>query len=145
MGFVETVKNFVGIDTEDYEDDDYEVENAMEERTTSSPFSRKNKVVPINGQNAQSKIVVLKPRSFSNANEIADELKSRRPVVFDVGVLEPEEARRVVDYIAGVTYGIDGDVKRVSGGIFIAVPSQIDISGKEIDDQVKGSFEWNII
>lgn len=144
MGFVDAVKDFIGFDTEEYDDEEYEVEDVVTEKTTASPFSRKNKVVPISGQAAQPKIVVVKPRSFNNTNEISDELKARRPVIFDVGSLDPEEARRVVDYVAGTVYGIDGDIKRVSGGIFVAVPAQIDVAGKDIEE-ARGSFEWTML
>lgn len=143
MGFVEAVKDFIGFDTgEEYEEEEFETVEA--EKTTSSPFSRRSKVVPISGQSNQPKIVVVRPRSFNNTNEIADELKARRPVIFDVGALEPEEARRVVDYVAGTVYGIDGDIKRVSGGIFVAVPSQIDVTGKDINEASNG-FEWTMV
>lgn len=142
MGFVDAIKDFIGIDTEEYEDD-YEMEEVVEEKPQGG-FLKRNKVVPISGQSMQPKIVVVKPRSFNNTNEIADELKSRRPVIFDVGGLQPDEARRVVDYIAGAVYGIDGDIKRVSGGIFIAVPAQMDIFGKDLETESK-SFEWTMM
>lgn len=141
MGFVDAIKDLIGIDTEEYED--YETEQVVEEKPASG-FLKKSKVVPINGQTMQPKIVIVKPRSFNNTNEIADELKARRPVIFDVGSLQPDEARRVVDYIAGTVYGIDGDIQRVSGGIFVAVPAQIDISGQDLENG-SGKFEWTMI
>jgi cell division inhibitor SepF len=142
MGFVDAIKDFIGIETEEYED--YEEEAVVDEKPVSM-FSKKSKVVPISGNSMQPKIVIVKPRSFNNTNEIADELKSRRPVIFDVGGLEPDEARRVVDYIAGTVYGIDGDIKRVSGGIFIAVPAQIDVAGRDLEESRDTGFEWTMI
>jgi cell division inhibitor SepF len=142
MGFVDAVKNFVGFETEEY-DDEYEDEMEVVEEKTSSPFSKKNKVVPMS-QNAQSKIVILKPRGFDDCKGISDELKLRKPVVFDVGALEPEEARRVVDFVAGTVFGIDGNIQRVSGGIFVAAPAHFDILGEVQEQYNKGRFDWNM-
>lgn len=74
---------------------------------------KSNKVVPINPQSSQARIVVLKPKCFNNSTAVADELRKRRPVIVDVGALDPDEARRVVDFISGTVYGIDGKARRL--------------------------------
>lgn len=140
MGFVETVKEFIGFGDIEEEDDVMEYEEQQEEVRAS----RKSKIVPISPSQNQSKIVVVKPRCFSNSTEVADELKRRRPVVIDVGALDHDEARRVVDFIAGTVYGINGSMQKVSGGIFIATPSQVDIMGEILKDAEAGGFEWSM-
>lgn len=140
MGFVDTVKEFIGFG--DIEDD--EEEFAYEEPREELRQPKKSKVVPLNPAQPQAKIVVLKPKCFSNSTSVADELKKRRPVVIDVGALDPDEARRVVDFIAGTVYGIGGNMQKVSGGIFLATPSQMDIAGEVLNDGGNGSFEWNM-
>lgn len=149
MGFVESVKDMLGFGGYDeYEDDYEEYEDEFEEYEEEAPrrdsvFSRKSsKVVPIN-PSAQTRIVVLKPKCFNNSKAVADELRRRRPVIVDVGALDPDEARRIVDFISGTVYGIDGKMQKITSGIFVATPSQMDIMGeivKEHDGFAFGSF-----
>ncbi len=146
MGFVESVKDMLGFgDYEDeYDEFDYEEEEEIEEAPQrESVFSRKNKVVSINPQSNQARIVVLKPKCFNNSTAVADELRRRRPVIVDVGALDPDEARRVIDFVSGTVYGIDGKMQKITSGIFVATPSQMDIMGeivKEHDGFAFGSF-----
>lgn len=146
MDLVAKLKNLtgLGVDYDDYEEEEFEEEALEEEKPVyKSAFSRKNKVVPMNSQSVQSRIVVLKPKCFNNSTQVADELKMRRPVVIDVGALDPDEARRVVDFIAGTVYGVNGNMQKVSGGIFLATPSQVDITGEIMGDS-NGQFEWSM-
>ncbi len=144
MGLVDKLKDLTGFGEVDYEEDyeeEYEeVEEVRPMRKTS--IMKKSKIVPIN-QEAQNRIVVLKPKCFNNSTEVADELKQRRPVIIDVGALDPDEARRVVDFIAGTVYGVDGNMQKVSGGIFLATPNHVDIMGEVLKDG-KGNFEWSM-
>lgn len=140
MGFVDSVKEFIGFGGAE-EDEDMDYEEPVEEVRQPKKL---NKVVSIHGGQNQAKIVVVKPKCFSNSTAVADELKKRRPVVIDVGALDPDEARRVVDFIAGTVYGVDGNMQKVSGGIFIATPSQVDIMGELMEGAENGTFEWSM-
>lgn len=145
MGLVDKIKDLTGFGEIDY-DDEYEEEyeeTAEEKPVRRNSLMKKNKVIPIGAQENQNRIVVLKPKCFNNSTEVADELKQRRPVIIDVGALDPDEARRVVDFIAGTVYGVDGNMQKVSGGIFLATPSHVDIMGEVLKDG-KGNFEWSM-
>lgn len=144
MGFVEKLKDLTGFGNLDYEDDYEEEMEAVEEikPIRKAPSVKRSKVISIGGD-ADAKIVVLKPKCFNNSTEVADELKQRRPVIIDVGALDPDEARRVVDFIAGTVYGVDGNMQKVSGGIFLATPNHVDILGEVLKDG-KGNFEWSM-
>lgn len=146
MGFVEAVKDFVGFGDVDYDEDiDMEEDEAEDRYEERAPiFSRRNKVVPLDRQANQPSIVVLKPKCFNNSTEAADQIKQRRPVILDVGGLDPEEARRVVDFIAGTVYGLNGDIQKVSGGIFIATPASYDIAGDFLKDKSGAGFDWSM-
>lgn len=143
MGLVDKIKDLTGFGEIDY-DEDFEEELEEEEKPQRRVNQvKRSKVVPIGTQEAQNKIVVLKPKCFNNSTEVADELKQRRPVIIDVGALDPDEARRVVDFIAGTVYGVDGNMQKVSGGIFLATPNHVDIMGEVLKDG-KGNFEWSM-
>ncbi len=137
MGFVESVKDMLGFGGyEDEYEEGYEYEDEYEEEPQrESIFSKKsNKVVSIAPQSSQAKIVVLKPKCFNNSTQIADELRKKRPVIVDVGALDPEEARRIIDFISGTVYGIDGKLQKITSGIFVATPSRVDIMGEVLKD-----------
>ena len=145
MGLVDKIKDLTGFGDIDYDNEyEEELEEETEERNVRKSLpTRKNKVVPFAGPDSQNRIVVLKPKCFNNSTEVADELKQRRPVIIDVGALDPDEARRVVDFIAGTVYGVDGNMQKVSGGIFLATPHNVDIMGEVLKD-AKGNFEWSM-
>ncbi len=149
MGFINTIKNFIGIETEEdyYEDEYYDEEDEIEEEPVSRRgFGRRNtssKVVPIN-PGTSSRIRIMKPSDFDDSTGIADEIKGGRLVIFDVGNLDAQDARRVVDFVSGAAYGLSGNVRRVSGGIFVAAPRNIDITGDNLKEQTRSSFDWNM-
>ena len=145
MGFVDAVKDFVGFGDVDYDDDDYmedEAEEQVEEK--QSRFSRKNKVVSIDRGMEQPSIVIIKPNCFDAAKEAADKIKQRHPIVLDVTGLDTEEARRSVDFITGTVYGVNGDIQKVTGGIFIATPSSYSISGDYLKGKASAGLDWTI-
>ena len=149
MSFISSVKNFIGMDDEDefydddeyMEDDDEEYEDEPKRRFAS--FSRASKVVPVRA-GSSSKVRIIKPKSFEESGKIADEIKQDRLVIFDVTTLEVDTARRIVDFIVGSAYALNGNVRRVSGGIFVAAPNSIDISGDNLKEQTRSSFDWNV-
>lgn len=93
------------------------------------------------------RVVVCEPRIFEDCQLIADNLKNRRPVVINLEEADKELAKRVVDFISGATYALNGSMQKVGNGIFLFVPSNIDIAGdirgSERDkDKDKGLFTW---
>ncbi len=148
MGFINTVKNFIGIETEEdyYDEDYYEEDDDIEEEPPARRSSSKrgsSKVIPIN-PGVSSRIRIMKPAEFDDSTGIADEIKGGRLVIFDVGNLDAGEARRVVDFVSGAAYGVNGNVRRVSGGIFVAAPRNIDITGDNLKEHTRNTFDWNV-
>lgn len=146
MSFLNTVKNFIGMETDEYYDDEYYDEETEEEEEDTTPraasFPRKSsKIVSLNSVN-QSRVRIMKPESFNDSSKIADEIKSGRMVIFDVKSIRDGEARRAVDFISGVVYGINGNISLVRDGIFVAGPRNIDITGDNIREQARNSFDW---
>jgi len=103
--------------------------------------SRKNaQVVSIHSQK-QIRVVVMEPSSFEEAQNIADQLKNRRPVIVNLENTEKTLAKRIVDFISGTTYALNGNMKKVGNGIFLFVPTNIDISGEMREElRDKGLF-----
>ncbi|MBQ4577476.1 MAG: cell division protein SepF [Clostridia bacterium] len=92
-----------------------------------------NKVVNINAT-TQLSVVLVKPEKFENAVDIADHLRDRRTVVLNLEQTNKDVARRLVDFLSGVTYAQDGKIKKVANSTFIITPYNVDILGDLIDE-----------
>ncbi len=79
----------------------------------------------------QLEIVVLQPRTFDDARAAAEYLKGRRPIVVNLREADREVAQRIVDFLCGVDYALDGHLQRVSEDIFLFTPSHVVISAEK--------------
>ncbi|MBO5727776.1 MAG: cell division protein SepF [Oscillospiraceae bacterium] len=95
--------------------------------------SRSNKVLNIH-TTTQLQVVVVNPERFENAKEIADHLLEKRTVVLNLESTNKEIARRLLDFLSGVTYAHGGKVKKVALSTFIITPYNVDILGDLIDE-----------
>ncbi len=145
---LEKVLDFVGWETNmDGEEDMYEeeiVENAPQkpERNVSHRKNPQGKVLNMNNNN-NLKVVILSPQNILEARELCDHLKSNKPVIMNVEGIDTPLAQRMVDFLSGAVYCLDGDIQKISSGIFLATPASIEITGDLKDDmRNKGVFSW---
>lgn len=146
-----SLKNMMGFEDEDlyddYEEETEEKETQEDTRESYSVINRRkemreqNKVVSIHGGN--QKVNIIKPSTFDEAPQICDNLKENKIVVVNTTGLEPRTAQRLLDFIAGATYALGGDLQEVEHGIYVLSPSMVDVT-REIkeDSTVKGFLNW---
>ena len=84
---------------------------------------------------AGSKMMLLEPRAYSESQQIADYLKKRNAVVVNLKRVTPDQAKRIVDFLSGTLYAINGDIQKLGGGIFLCTPNNVNVEGK-ISDEV---------
>ena len=84
----------------------------------------------------------MEPNSFEEAQSIADQLKNRRPVIVNLENAEKVLAKRIVDFISGTTYALNGNMQKVGNGIFLFVPTNVDISGEMRDELKDKGLFW---
>ncbi|HHU89956.1 MAG TPA: cell division protein SepF [Clostridiaceae bacterium] len=145
---LEKVLDFVGWETdEDYEDDIYEdevVENTHQraERHASHKKSPQGKILNMNNNN-NLKVVVMSPQNILEARELCDHLRSNKPIIMNVEGIDTPLAQRMVDFLSGAVYCLDGDIQKISTSIFLATPASIEITG-DLKDEMhnKGVFSW---
>ena len=103
--------------------------------------AKKNgKVVNINAT-TQLKVVLVKPERFEDASTIADHLNNKRTVVPNLESTNKEVSRRLVDFLSGVAYANNGQIKRVANSTFIITPYNVDIMGDLLDElENNGAF-----
>jgi cell division inhibitor SepF len=141
--------NLVGWETEQEEEMDELHEEAKEETSQAPQYlqsfakkSQQNKVVNIHS-NSQFKVVIMQPETFDDARDVCDHLKSKKPVVVNLENLTKETAQRVVDFLSGSVYAVDGDIQKISTGIFMIAPNNVEVTGDFKEElKSKGAFPW---
>ena len=92
-----------------------------------------NRVVNINAT-TQLQVVLVKPERFEDASAIADQLNAKRTVVLNLESTNKQVSRRLIDFLSGVAYANNGQIKRVATSTFIITPYNVDIMGDLIDE-----------
>ena len=137
MSILDELKKF----TRPYDDEDDEFEDfeepaprdAFEDRRSKLAEERRGKVVNIHAT-TQLKVVLVKPDRFEIASEVADHLKDKRTVVLNLESTNKDVARRLIDFLSGVTYGVEGKIKKVSANTYLITPYHVDFEGDLIDE-----------
>jgi len=146
-----SLKNMMGFEDEDlyddYEEEAEETEKQEEPKESYSVVNRRkemreqNKVVSIHGGN--QKVNIIKPNTFDEAPQICDSLKENKIVVVNTTGLEPRTAQRLLDFIAGATYALGGDLQEVEHGIYVLSPSMVEVTRElKEDTTAKGFLNW---
>jgi len=84
-----------------------------------------------------NKMILLEPRAYSEAQQIADYLKANSAVVVNLKRVTPDQAKRIVDFLSGTLYAIEGNLQKLGGGIFLCAPGSIDVEGSISDESAK--------
>ena len=138
---VDKVLGFMGFEEVPYEEEKQYEEHHVEE-LPANRHNRKGSVVSLHTQR-QAHVVVLEPHCYDEVQGVADHLKNRRSVIVNLESADVELARRVVDFMSGTTYALNGSMQKVGNGIFVFVPSNVDITAEIRDQQKeKGFLTW---
>lgn len=144
--------NFVGWESEEEEEMAEEASVAVNEEKflptqffQSTAKKQQSKVVNIHS-NSQFKVIITQPENIEDARDVCDHLKNGRTVVVNLEDITKEMAQRIIDFLSGSIYALDGEIQKVSAGIFVVAPSNVDLSG-EFKDEIKSKgmgagFPW---
>ncbi len=135
------IKEFFGFENEegqvsdDFQDFETETEDPKpQERKTREKSEKKNdKIVNINAT-TQLEVVLVKPEAYADGSIVADHLINRRTVVLNLESTNKEVSRRLLDFLSGVAYAIDGQIKRVANSTFIITPYNVGVVGDILDE-----------
>jgi cell division inhibitor SepF len=152
MGFMDELKKL----TRPYDEDEDEFEDftpqpaaervPVKPRTTTPPprptsnqnayndyDRRDNKVVNIHAT-TRLQVVLAKPEKYESAAEIADHLREKRTVVLNLEQTNKDIARRLIDFLSGVTYAQDGKIKKIAVNTYLITPYNVAFMGDLIDE-----------
>ena len=125
-----------------YEYEDEEEEAEVEDRKL---FGRKNKVVPMQQAQGNSiKMVISQPTTFEQSDEICSFIKEKKSVIVNLEYVNKDVARRIVDFISGGVYALDGYIQKISNSIFLVAPSNYEITNEMAREEMKNklSVSW---
>ncbi len=95
---------------------------------TETPFN----VVSIQSANSlkNSKVVIVEPRVYAEAQDIAEHLKNKRAIIVNLQRIDREQGVRIIDFLSGTVYALAGDIQRIGTDIFLCTPENVEVSGE---------------
>lgn len=134
MGVMNKFMNFLGLQEEEEIVERERFVDAEDSETSMQDQRKGNRgnIVSIHSQK-NTRVVLAEPRSYEETQEIADHLRSRRPVVVNLQRVRSDQAIRIVDFLSGTVYALSGNISKVGPNIFICTPDSVEIQGSITD------------
>ena len=134
MGFLDSLKEkIIGENVEEEIDDGlYPIDEEGEVEGENVETAQTGSVSTSGGIGGAIELKVVKPERYGNVKQIADHLLNHRTVVLNLESTNKETAKRLLDFLSGVAYSIDGQLKRVATNTFVITPCNVDVSGEQM-------------
>ncbi len=140
MGLLDKIRNFVNPDVEDDEihNEDIIIGEEEEKEMDSQTFSRPQAApraasgVNLGASTGNIELKVVRPERFENVTQVAEHLLNKRTVVLNLEATSKDVSRRILDFLTGVAYSINGQMKKVANNTYVITPSNVDVSGDPI-------------
>lgn len=151
--FMNKVWNMLGVESDDdYEYDEYydaNQTNLAEDKAyapsaqNTNTSKKSNKVVGMPGMQ-QVKVIISQPSTFEQSEEICEHLKEKKSIIVNLEYVNKDVARRIVDFISGAVYGLDGNIQKISNSIFLVAPFNYEITNEVMKEDIKNklSVSW---
>lgn len=141
--FMNKVWNLLGVETDEYDGEysEYDMpEVVQEEKEFVAPISnKKNKVVGMPGVQ-QVKVIISQPSSFEQSEEICEHLKDKKSIIVNLEYVNKDVARRIIDFISGAVYALDGNIQKISNSIFLVAPFNYEITNEVLKEDIKSKL-----
>ena len=99
-------------------------------RRSSAPLTAVSSVPRVR-EASPVKVHLVVPRSFNDAQSIADRFKDQTPVILNLQSADPELSKRLIDFSSGLTYALNGSMQRVADKVFLLTPRNVEVSAEE--------------
>lgn len=120
MGFGDKIMNFIAP-----EDDEKQLELTKEEAEAVSPYEKTGG----SSITADTNIVLFEPRNFADAEEIGHHIKNKRACCVNLHRMPSEYRQRIIDFLSGVVYGVDGSTKKIGENVILCSPKNLQVGG----------------
>lgn len=132
MGVMNKFMNFLGLqEEEEIIERERVVDHNEEVEPVANEFRKNNRanVVSIHSQK-NVKVMLCEPNNYEDTQEIADHLRSRKSVIVNLQRVRRDQAVRIVDFLSGTVYALNGHISKVGPNIFMCTPDSVEIHGK---------------
>lgn len=141
--FMNKVWNLLGVETEEYDGEynEYDMpEMIQEEKEYVAPVNnKKNKVVGMPGVQ-QVRVIISQPSTFEQSEEICEHLKEKKSIIVNLEYVNKDVARRIIDFISGAVYALDGNIQKISNSIFLVAPFNYEITNEVLKEDIKSKL-----
>ncbi|HEX2303227.1 MAG TPA: cell division protein SepF [Gaiella sp.] len=101
------------------------------EAAPAKTSSRRSRLRGVESASSQVRVHLVIPRSFNDAQQIADRFKDSVPVILNLQSADTELSKRLIDFASGLTYALDGSMQRVADKVFLLTPRNVEVSAEE--------------
>jgi cell division inhibitor SepF len=98
---------------------------------SKSSSGRRTRLRGVDNAGSQVRVHLVLPRSFNDAQQIADRFKDSVPVILNLQSADTELSKRLIDFASGLTYALDGSMQRVADKVFLLTPRNVEVSAEE--------------
>ena len=144
MGIKNAVNKFIFGDTEDTNayDEGYDTQEEYDdgEAVEMDSDTRASSNVSVSS-GSSIEMVVVKPEKLETVTQIADYLVDRKTILLNLEDTNKETARRLIDFLNGVAYAINGDLRKVATNTYVVTPSNVELSGEKITASQEAAFD----
>ncbi|MGY4689748.1 cell division protein SepF [Salibacterium sp. K-3] len=127
MSFKSKFKRFFELEDDVLEE---EVERPAHQGSREPEKEEKSgNVVSLQSVQQSSKVILMEPREYEEAQEIADHVKNRKSVIINLQRVDAQQARRIVDFLSGTVYAVGGEIQKIGSSNFLCTPDNVDVSG----------------
>lgn len=159
MGFGSQDEDYDEVEEYDTEvEDEYDVDEGyssnqrtrrsyrdIDDNNSYSSRTAQTKVIPMNNSMSSSRMVITQPTCYDDVQEVGDYLKAKKSVIINLENVGKDDARRILDFLSGATFMIEGTIQKVSNLIYLMAPRTVEIQNdleKSQYKQQKQSFSW---
>jgi cell division inhibitor SepF len=108
--------------------DDIFADEAPSERRTAT---LRSVAPPANGGRGDIRVHLVIPKSFNDAQDVADKFKDSIPVILNLQQPDPALSKRLIDFASGLTYALDGGMQQIADKVFLLTPRNVEVSAEE--------------
>ncbi|MFY9436947.1 MAG: cell division protein SepF [Limnochordia bacterium] len=129
--FLDKVLGFLGVrDLEEGEAENREQQTKPQSKPQEAKLVRKGNLVSLEGGAKSVRVIIIDPTHFEEVRDYVEHLKNKNPLIVRLNHLDLAEARRIVDFMSGATYAIDGNMRKLADMIFFFAPQSVTIEGE---------------
>lgn len=102
---------------------------AKERRNVHFEATPSSNIVSLQNLQKSSKVILVEPRVYAEAQDISEHLKNKRAVVVNLQRIDKDQGIRIVDFLSGTVYALGGDIQRIGTDIFLCAPDTVEVDG----------------